>query len=67
MMTIQSVGASCFTEDGKANIVDNEAVKKAVEIYSQMVKDGTLVEVTDWDRYVASINNGTVAGVINGC
>ena len=67
MMMIQSVGASCFTEDGKANVVDNEAVKKAVEIYSQMVKDGTLVEVTDWDQYVASINNGTVAGVINGC
>lgn len=61
------MGASCFTEDGKANIVDNEAVKKAVEIYSQMVKDGTLLEVTDWDQYVASINNGTVAGVINGC
>lgn len=67
IMMIQSVGASCFTEDGKANIVDNEAVKKAVEIYSQMVKDGTLLEVTDWDQYVASINNGTVAGVINGC
>ena len=67
MMMIQSVGASCFTEDGNANIVDNEAVKKAVEIYSQMVKDGTLLEVTDWDQYVASINNGTVAGVINGC
>lgn len=67
MMMIQSVGASCFTEDGKANIVDNEAVKKAVEIYSQMVKDGTLLEVTDGDQYVASINNGTVAGVINGC
>lgn len=67
MMMIQSVGASCFTEDGKANVVDNEAVKKAVEIYSQMVKDGTLVEVTDRDQYVASINNGTVAGVINGC
>lgn len=67
MMMIQSVGASCFTEDGKANLVDNEAVKKAVEIYAQMVKDGSLVEVTDWDQYVASINNGTVAGVINGC
>ena len=32
-----------------------------------MVADGTLVEVTDWDQYIASINNGTVAGTINGC
>ena len=35
--------------------------------YQQMVADGTIVEVTDWDQYIASINNGTVAGVINGC
>lgn len=67
MMMIQSCGASCFNEDGSANIKDNPAVKEAVEIYAQMVKDGTLVEVTDWDQYVASINNSTVAGVINGC
>ena len=49
------------------NIVDNKALKPILEIYSQMVKDGTLVEVTDWDQYIASINNGTTAGVINGC
>lgn len=30
-------------------------------------EDGTLVEVTDWDQYVASLNNGTVASSINGC
>lgn len=67
MMMLQSCGASCFNEDGTVNIADNEAVKEAVDIYAQMVKDGTLVEVTDWDQYVASINNGTVAGVLNGC
>jgi ABC-type glycerol-3-phosphate transport system substrate-binding protein len=56
-----------FNEDGSVNIVDNKALKPILEIYSQMVKDGTLVEVTDWDQYIASINNGTTAGVINGC
>ena len=30
-------------------------------------EDGTLVEVTDWDQYVASLNNGTEASSINGC
>lgn len=30
-------------------------------------EDGTLVEVTDLDQYVASLNNGTVASSINGC
>lgn len=67
MMMLQSCGESCFKEDGTLNIAGNEALKECVEVYAQMVKDGTLVEVTDWDQYVASINNGTVSGVINGC
>lgn len=67
MMMLQSCGESCFKEDGTLNITGNEALKECVEVYAQMVKDGTLVEVTDWDQYVASINNGTVSGVINGC
>lgn len=67
MMMLQSCGESCFKEDGTLNIAGNEALKECIEVYTQMVKDGTLVEVTDWDQYVASINNGTVSGVINGC
>ena len=38
-----------------------------MEIYAQMVADGTLVEVTDWDQYIASLNNGTAASALNGC
>ena len=32
-----------------------------------MVKDGTLVEVTDWDQYISSLNSGTAASALNGC
>ena len=67
MEMLQSCGESLFNEDGSVNIKDNKALKPILEIYQQMVADGTLVEVTDWDQYIASINNGTVAGVINGC
>lgn len=67
MMMLQSCGSSMFKEDGSINIVGNDSLKECMEIYVQMVKDGTLVEVTDWDQYVASINNGTVAGAMNGC
>ena len=67
MEMLQSCGQSLFNEDGSVNIKDNKALKPILEIYQQMVADGTLVEVTDWDQYIASINNGTVAGVINGC
>ena len=67
MEMLQSCGESLFNEDGSVNIKDNKALKPILEIYQQMVADGTLVEVTDWDQYIASINNGTTAGVINGC
>ena len=67
MEMLQSWGESLFNEDGSVNIKDNKALKPILEIYQQMVADGTLVEVTDWDQYIASINNGTTAGVINGC
>ena len=67
MEMLQSCGESLFNEDGSVNIVDNKALKPILEIYSQMVKDGTLVEVTDWDQYIASMNKGDAAGVIQGC
>ena len=44
MEMLQSCGESLFNEDGSVNIVDNKALKPILEIYSQMVKDGTLVE-----------------------
>ena len=67
MEMLQSCGASLFNEDGSVNIEGNEALKECLEIYAQMVADGTLVEVTDWDQYIASLNNGTVVSSINGC
>lgn len=67
MMMLQSCGSSLFKEDGSANIEGNAELKAIMEIYLQMVKDGTLVEVTDWDQYIASLNNGTAVSAMNGC
>lgn len=67
MMMLQSCGASLFNEDGTANIVGNEQLKEIIDVYAQMVKDGTLVEVTDWDQYISSLNSGTAASAMNGC
>lgn len=67
MMMLQSSGASLFNEDGTGNIAENDVLKKCVEIYAQMVADGTLVEVTDWDQYISSLNSSTVASTFNGC
>lgn len=67
MMMLQSCGSSLFNEDGTVNIEGNAELKEIMNVYVQMVKDGTLVEVTDWDQYIASLNNGTAASAMNGC
>lgn len=67
MMMLQSCGSSLFKDDGSVNIEGNTELKQIMEIYVQMVKDGTLVEVTDWDQYIASLNNGTTVSALNGC
>lgn len=63
---LQSAGASPIV-DGKVNIADNEALKQAMEVYKELVDEGIMVEHTDWDQYIASMNDGKAAGVINGC
>ena len=63
---LQSAGASPIV-DSEVKIADNEVLKQAVEVYAQLVNEGYMTEYTDWDQYIASMNNGDAAGVINGC
>ena len=67
MMILQSAGASLFKEDGSINIVENDVLRKAIAIYQELYKAGVLVEVTDWDQYIAALQSGSSASVINGC
>jgi lactose/L-arabinose transport system substrate-binding protein len=67
MEMLQSCGQSLFKEDGSPNIVGNQVLKDAVNVYTTLVKEGILVEVNDWDQYIGTLTNGTVAGTINGC
>ena len=62
---LQSAGASPM-KDGKVNIANNEALKQAMEVYKELIDLGIMVEYTDWDQYIASMNDGKAAGVING-
>ena len=63
---LQSAGASPMV-DGKVDLVNNKALKKAIETYKQLIDEGIMVDYTDWDQYIASMNKGTAAGVIQGC
>lgn len=67
MMMLQSAGGSLFDEKGEPSMVGNDKLKKVLETYASLVKEGVIVEVNDWDQYVGTLTNGTVAGTINGC
>lgn len=63
---LQSAGTSPMV-DGKVDLVGNEALKKSIETYKQLIDEKVMVDYTDWDQYIASMNKGTAAGVIQGC
>lgn len=67
MMILQSAGASLFDEEGNPVIADSDVLKKVMETYTELSSTGVMVEVNDWDQYVGSFTNSTVAGTINGC
>ena len=67
MMMLQSAGASLFDAEGNPYMVDNPVLVQVMETYAELVSSGVMIEVNDWDQYVGSITNSTVAGTINGC
>jgi lactose/L-arabinose transport system substrate-binding protein len=66
-LSLQSTGKWVFDSSGKAFIQGNPAVKAIVNTYVQLMKNGVLLEVPDWNSYIATLNNGTVVGTIQGC
>ncbi len=64
---LTSCGGSYFDEDGKLNMSDNKKVKRVSELYLEMLEAGVFQEETGWDTYIGNLNNGNVAGAMNGC
>lgn len=64
---LQSAGEGFFKEDGSVFIKDNAVLKEAMELYTEMVKSGVMVEYNAWDQYIQSINTGETVGVFQGC
>ncbi len=66
-MMLQSTGSSLFDADGNPNIVDNASLEKVMETYAELVNSGIMIQTNDWDQYIGSLTNSTVAGTVNGC
>ncbi|GHV36671.1 ABC transporter substrate-binding protein [Spirochaetia bacterium] len=67
MIGLQSAGSWFFKEDGSLYIKDNPVLLRSLEIMRDMINAGVLTLVADWNAYIATINNGTVAATIQGC
>lgn len=66
-LQLQSAGTWVFDAQGKAYIQGNPAVREIISIYKQLIDSGVLLEVPDWNSYIASLNGGAVVGTIQGC
>ena len=67
LIMVQSCGASMFTEDGAVNLKDTEAIKAAITVYADLVKEGVILETNSWDEMIGTLANGSVCGTYNGC
>lgn len=67
MMMMQSAGSSLFNTDKTPNISGNEVVVEMAGIYTELISKGICILVNNWDEYVSTLTNGTVAGTVNGC
>lgn len=62
---MQSCGEWYFDEKGDINIKDNESLKAAFEIIKEMKDKGILFEAESTEGRAGSLNEGTVASVVN--
>lgn len=66
-MMIQSSGSWYLKEDGVTpNIAGNEALKKAFEVYKEMLEADIIKPNSDWSQYLEAFNSGDVATVPTG-
>lgn len=63
---MQSSGQWYFDSEGNPNLVNNEALKEAVRIYSVLANSDFIRPTTGWGEWVGAFNSGDVASVVTG-
>ena len=58
--------SSYFDSDGNVNFKDNKVMAEVLAVTKQLVEAKALFLAGSWDEYIACLNDGTAAGVING-
>ena len=66
-LQLLSTGTWYFDDQGKPNLQGNPAIKEIINYYKTLLESQVLLEVPDWNGYIATLNNETVVGTIQGC
>jgi lactose/L-arabinose transport system substrate-binding protein len=66
-LQLHSTGTWTFDDQGKPYIKNNPVVREIINTYKALMDNGILLEVPDWNSYIATLNKGTVVGTIQGC
>jgi lactose/L-arabinose transport system substrate-binding protein len=67
LILLHSTGIWTFDGEGKPYIKDNPVVREIIRIYKDLMANGILLEVPDWNSYIATMNKGLSVGTIQGC
>jgi len=66
-LQLYSTGTWYFNDQGKPFIQGNPAIKEIIKYYKALLDSKVLLETPDWNGYIATLNNATVVGTIQGC
>jgi lactose/L-arabinose transport system substrate-binding protein len=62
-----STGSWYFNAQGKPFLQGNPIIKEIIQYYKALLDNQVLLETPDWNGYIATLNNGSVVGTIQGC
>lgn len=66
-LVMQSCGSWYVKEDGSSvNIAGNDALKQALEIYRQLLRENIGISVNGWNEFISAFQKGEVATVLSG-
>ena len=66
MVMLHSAGSWFFDGQGNATIRNNPVLRRSIELLVEGYMAGVIMDVNSWDAYIATLNNGTVVGTVQG-
>ena len=66
-LALQSTGTWFFNDQGRPNLQNSPAIREIILTYRDLLESQVMLETPDWNGYIATLNQGSVVGTIQGC